>query len=124
MSNRNGFVVLISKQIVLQFNESFLTTSHLLMSDVLVIIKKYIYFSFCSRENFTTIVELPEGRHEYKFYVDGIWVHDPGEVRDRYKEKDHINVLFILIFCLCCVGVPRQWAWDTEQHCQCLRKGL
>ncbi len=33
-----------------------------------------------SRENFTTIIDLPEGRHEYKFYVDGQWVHDPGEV--------------------------------------------
>lgn len=32
-----------------------------------------------SRENFTTIVELPEGRHEYKFYVDGQWLHNPGE---------------------------------------------
>ena len=34
----------------------------------------------CSREDFTTILELPEGSHEYKFYVDGQWVHDSGEV--------------------------------------------
>ena len=34
----------------------------------------------CSREDFTTILELPEGRHEYKFFVDGQWLHDPGEV--------------------------------------------
>lgn len=35
-----------------------------------------------SRSNFTTIIELAEGRHEYKFFVDGEWVHDPGEVRN------------------------------------------
>ena len=34
----------------------------------------------CSREDFTTILELPEGSHEYKFFVDGQWVHDSGEV--------------------------------------------
>ena len=37
----------------------------------------------CSRDNFTAIVELPEGRHQYKFYVNGEWIHDPGEVRGR-----------------------------------------
>ena len=36
-----------------------------------------------SRDNFTAIVELPEGRHQYKFFVDGDWVHDPGEVSNN-----------------------------------------
>lgn len=26
------------------------------------------------------IVDLPEGEHQYKFYVDGQWTHDPAEV--------------------------------------------
>ena len=44
------------------------------------------YFRFavllcCSHSDFTAIVELPEGRHEYKFFVDGQWLHDPNEVQ-------------------------------------------
>lgn len=27
------------------------------------------------------ILDLPEGEHQYKFFVDGQWVHDPSEVR-------------------------------------------
>ena len=34
----------------------------------------------CSHGDFTAIVELHEGRHEYKFFVDGQWLHDPNEV--------------------------------------------
>ena len=30
-------------------------------------------------------MELPEGRHQYKFFVNGEWVHDPGEVRERER---------------------------------------
>ena len=25
-------------------------------------------------------MDLPEGEHQYKFYVDGQWMHDPSEV--------------------------------------------
>ncbi|XP_070180227.1 5'-AMP-activated protein kinase subunit beta-2-like isoform X2 [Littorina saxatilis] len=32
-----------------------------------------------SHADFFTIVDLPEGEHEYKFYVDGQWVTNPGE---------------------------------------------
>ncbi|XP_074647778.1 5'-AMP-activated protein kinase subunit beta-1-like isoform X2 [Tubulanus polymorphus] len=32
-----------------------------------------------SKSNFYTIVDLPEGEHQYKFCVDGEWVHDPNE---------------------------------------------
>ena len=30
-----------------------------------------------SHGDFVTIVDLPEGDHQYKFYVDGEWKHDP-----------------------------------------------
>eukprot|EP00058_Branchiostoma_floridae_P024570 XP_002610060.1 hypothetical protein BRAFLDRAFT_89923 [Branchiostoma floridae] len=30
-----------------------------------------------SHNDFVTFIDLPEGRHEYKFYVDGQWVHNP-----------------------------------------------
>uniref|UniRef100_W5M068 5'-AMP-activated protein kinase subunit beta-1 n=1 Tax=Lepisosteus oculatus TaxID=7918 RepID=W5M068_LEPOC len=32
-----------------------------------------------SQNNFVAIVDLPEGEHQYKFYVDGQWTHDPSE---------------------------------------------
>jgi len=28
------------------------------------------------------IVDLPEGEHQYKFFVDGQWTHDPTEVME------------------------------------------
>lgn len=43
-----------------------------------------------SHGNFVTIIDLPEGDHQYKFCVDGEWKHDPKLV----------NIyIFILIFC-------------------------
>ncbi|CAH1262991.1 PRKAB2 [Branchiostoma lanceolatum] len=30
-----------------------------------------------SHNDFVTFIDLPQGRHEYKFYVDGQWVHNP-----------------------------------------------
>lgn len=35
---------------------------------------------FHSQNTFVAIVDLPEGEHQYKFYVDGQWTHDPAEV--------------------------------------------
>ncbi|KAK4004371.1 5'-AMP-activated protein kinase subunit beta-1 isoform X1 [Daphnia magna] len=32
-----------------------------------------------SHGDFVTIVDLPEGEHQYKFLVDGEWMHDPTE---------------------------------------------
>ena len=37
-----------------------------------------------SHDDFTAIVDLPAGRHEYKFFVDGQWLHDPNEVTTVY----------------------------------------
>ncbi|CAH1406931.1 unnamed protein product [Nezara viridula] len=31
-----------------------------------------------SHGDFVTIIDLPEGDHQYKFYVDGEWKHDPA----------------------------------------------
>jgi 5'-AMP-activated protein kinase regulatory beta subunit len=31
-----------------------------------------------SHGDFLTIIDLPEGEHQYKFYMDGEWKHDPG----------------------------------------------
>ncbi|NP_001125257.1 5'-AMP-activated protein kinase subunit beta-2 [Pongo abelii] len=32
-----------------------------------------------SHNDFVAILDLPEGEHQYKFFVDGQWVHDPSE---------------------------------------------
>ncbi|XP_054837246.1 5'-AMP-activated protein kinase subunit beta-2 [Eublepharis macularius] len=32
-----------------------------------------------SHNDFVAILDLPEGEHQYKFFVDGQWVHDPNE---------------------------------------------
>ncbi|CAL8324065.1 unnamed protein product [Arctogadus glacialis] len=32
-----------------------------------------------SHDDFVAILDLPEGEHQYKFFVDGQWVHDPSE---------------------------------------------
>ncbi len=34
-----------------------------------------------SQGEYTAVVELPEGKHEYKFVVDGQWYHKQDEVR-------------------------------------------
>ena len=39
-----------------------------------------LIFSFFSHGEFATIIELPEGEHQYKFFVDGTWIHDPNLV--------------------------------------------
>lgn len=44
---------------------------------------------FQSQNTFVAIVDLPEGEHQYKFYVDGQWTHDPAEVSD-YRPIVHV----------------------------------
>lgn len=33
-----------------------------------------------SHGDFVTIIDLPEGEHQYKYFVDGEWRHDPTVV--------------------------------------------
>lgn len=45
-------------------------------------------FCLLSQGEFSTIIELPEGEHEYKFCVDGRWIHDPNAVSTiKYKQR-------------------------------------
>lgn len=39
-----------------------------------------LFVIYQSQNTFVAIVDLPEGEHQYKFYVDGQWTHDPAEV--------------------------------------------
>jgi len=45
--------------------------------------------------DFVTIVDLPEGEHQYKFVVDGKWEHDPNQstVDDTFNGKNNIVIV-------------------------------
>ena len=55
------------------------------MCVVLAAAKNFAYDKFLlsynySHGEFETIIELPMGEHEFKYLVDGKWVHDPNLV--------------------------------------------
>ncbi|KXJ27495.1 5'-AMP-activated protein kinase subunit beta-2 [Exaiptasia diaphana] len=45
-----------------------------------------------SHNEFTAIIELPEGEHEYKFCVDGKWIHDPNlpTANDNFGGRNNV----------------------------------
>jgi 5'-AMP-activated protein kinase regulatory beta subunit len=45
-----------------------------------------------SHGDFVTIVDVPEGEHEFKFCVDGEWKHDPKMVK-RIEIKKRFNLI-------------------------------
>ena len=76
-------------------------------------------YNIYSSGDFTAIVELHEGRHEYKFFVDGQWLHDPNEV---YIYTHTLSLTFLLGWCHVYgvdLGVFGQWAGHLQQcgHC-------
>jgi len=50
-------------------------------------------FCICSQGEFYTVVEVPEGTHQYKYYVDGDWACHPNEVC-------HFVRYFIYTYCM------------------------
>ncbi|XP_056102536.1 5'-AMP-activated protein kinase subunit beta-1b isoform X2 [Rhinichthys klamathensis goyatoka] len=46
-----------------------------------------------SHNNFVAILDLPEGEHQYKFYVDGHWILDPKEAVVTNKSGVVNNVI-------------------------------
>ena len=64
------------------------------MCVVLAAAKNFAYDKFLlsynySHGEFETIIELPMGEHEFKYLVDGKWVHDPNLVRTNYALLMH-----------------------------------
>ena len=45
-----------------------------------VFLFSFFFHTFFSQGEYTAVVELPEGMHEYKFVVDGQWYHKIHEV--------------------------------------------
>lgn len=52
-----------------------------------------------SHGDFVTIIDLPEGEHQYKFFVDGEWRHDPGLVRINYINLQQFAIR-VYVYCL------------------------
>lgn len=48
-----------------------------------------------SQGDFTAIVDLPEGEHEYKFYVDGEWLHNPDEPASNNGLGSYNNIVTV-----------------------------
>ncbi|XP_062510598.1 5'-AMP-activated protein kinase subunit beta-2-like [Corticium candelabrum] len=50
---------------------------------------------YSSQGDFSTILELPEGHHQYKFFVDGVWMHDSDEttVSDNFGGMNNIMMV-------------------------------
>lgn len=46
-----------------------------------------------SHSNFVMILDLPEGSHEYKFRVDGVWQHNPKEATTSDGMGGYNNVI-------------------------------
>lgn len=48
-----------------------------------------------SHGDFVTIIDLPEGEHQYKFYVDGEWKNDPGNKLVETEEGAKNNLITV-----------------------------
>lgn len=48
-----------------------------------------------SHGDFVTIIDLPEGEHQYKFYVDGEWKNDPGSKMVETHEGTKNNLIAV-----------------------------
>lgn len=62
--------------------------------------------NFASNGEFETIIELPEGEHQFKYFVDGKWVHDPNLVSVDYFKSYHIcdpTCIFLAYFITFCL---------------------
>jgi hypothetical protein len=69
------------------------------------------FFSYYSHGDFVTIIDLPEGEHQYKFFVDGEWRHDPGVVCICNKIKqEHIEMSF-------CYRLLHSVVYFSSVHC-------
>ena len=75
--------------------------------------------------DFSAIVELPKGTHEYKFYVDGKWIHDPCAVSGFMTRDSLYQVLcgrFVPL--VLWLGDNRQQLGQLQQCCPCDQEGL
>lgn len=68
-------------------------------------INRLFFHTFLQSHNdFVAILDLPEGEHQYKFFVDGQWVHDISEVRSFNMSlcfKTYCFLLFMFIYEAC-----------------------
>ena len=51
-----------------------------------------------SQKDFVALIDLPVGDHQYKFVVDGDWVHDTSQPTVATDEGTKNNVIQVYIF--------------------------
>jgi len=80
----NKKIPVVFKYMVRSAKEVYLIGTFTNWKDKILMIK--------SDGDFMTIVDLPEGEHQYKFVVDGRWEHDPNQstVDDTFNGKNNI----------------------------------
>lgn len=54
-----------------------------------------LYLFNFSHGDFVTILDLPEGEHEYKFLIDGEWKYDPNEPTKENAQGITNNVITV-----------------------------
>ena len=68
------------------------------------------FMSFSNGE-FLTIIDLPEGTHQYRFYVDGNWAYEQSEVKfwSLHTSYYAINLRFSSLFRICYACCFTEW---------------
>jgi len=74
-----------------------------------------------SHGDFVTIIDLPEGEHQYKFFVDGEWRHDPGLVSIKFLNLIALCRLFtsyiVSLYIMCYILNTTGW-FDVIENCR------
>lgn len=87
------------------------------------------FFISFSLGEYTAVVELPEGMHEYKFVVDGQWYHKIHEVSGWLSAQQRLPGLklwpttkaytvFVTLTSVSFMSIPAcsaQWSGDLQQ---------
>ena len=85
------------------------------------------FMSFSNGE-FLTIIDLPEGTHQYRFYVDGNWAYEQSEVKfwSLHTSYYAINLRFSSLFRICYACCFTEWLnnvciWKEKLICCVMR---
>lgn len=92
---------------------------------IIPLIDYFFTLFFQSHNDFVAILDLPEGEHQYKFFVDGQWVHDISEVRSFNMSLCFKTYCFLLFHVhlrgLSVISKPLTWSCGYLPSSQLLR---
>jgi 5'-AMP-activated protein kinase regulatory beta subunit len=77
----------------------------------------------CSNDEFYTIIDLPQGDHQYRFLVDGQWMCDPHGVscfiNCAMQRNSILSVKTVIDRCRCCCVLCRNRAGVGDNGLPC-----